>query len=313
MRPPRVACIDACRGLAVLGMLAANAVNVFMRRIPWPLAHNQGNSLRAFDLPAPVFQFLVGVSLVLFLRSRTARGRSAGQARMDAVRRFVLLILLGMLLDCVGALHFDLRWGVLQTLGLGGIVGVFFADGSDELIAAVAIGLLGPFSGALNGEVHGSPAAALAFVPLTLGGVLLGRAASTTDPARTLARRGLVVGIGSGLLAAALYAAGIPFNKVLGTSSFVTLATSVAALLIALTATLDGRGFRYPPWLLTLGEHALTAWVLQYVLLYYPAWLVFPAWRRMAFAPGLVAIVTSTTVLSQLTVILGRRGIRISL
>ena len=120
-------------------MLAANGVNVFLRRIPSALAHNQGNELRAFDLPAPVFQFLIGVSLVLFLRSRTARGRSPGRARVDAVRRFVLLILLGMLLDCVGALHLDLRWGVLQTLGLGGIVGILFADASDELVAAVAL------------------------------------------------------------------------------------------------------------------------------------------------------------------------------
>jgi predicted acyltransferase len=294
-------------------MLAANGVNVFLRRIPWQLAHNQGDVLRAFDLPAPVFQFLIGVSLVLFLRNRTARGRSEWKARADAFRRFVLLILLGMLLDCVGALRLDLRWGVLQTLGLGGITGIMFADASDEMIAAVAIGLLGPFSGALNGEVHASPGAALAFTPLTLGGLLVGRAATTSDPLRALARRGAVVAVGAGALAAVLYAAGIPFNKVLGTSSFVTLATAIAALLISVTATLEARGRRYHPWLLTLGEHALTAWVLQYVLLYYPAWLVFPAWRRMAFAPGMVAIATSTTALSQLTVVLGRRGIRISL
>src|SRR4029077_14414410 len=104
--------------------------------------------------------------------------------------------------------------------------------------------------GALTGAVHGSPAPALACVPLTLGGVLLGRAASTPDPTRVLARRGLVVGVGSGLLEAGLYAAGIPFNKVLGSSSFVTLATAVAALTLALTAALEARGFRYPPWLL---------------------------------------------------------------
>src|SRR5581483_4545464 len=172
-RPPRLACIDACRGLAVVAMLAANCVNVFLRRVPATLAHNQGDVLRLFDLPAPAFQFLVGVSLVLFLRNRRAAGRSPVQARVDATRRFVPLMLLGMLLDSVG-----------------GLAATALADMPDELVAAVAIALLGPYSGAWNSEVHGSPDAALAFVPLTLAGLLVGRAALGNDPRRALVRRG---------------------------------------------------------------------------------------------------------------------------
>src|SRR5581483_508920 len=188
--PCAPSCTDACRGLAVVAMLAANCVNVFLRRVPATLAHNQGDVLRLFDLPAPAFQFLVGVSLVLFLRNRRAAGRSPVQARVDATRRFVLLMLLGMLLDSVGALHFGLRWGVLQTLALGGLAATALADMPDELVAAVAIALLGPYSGAWNSEVHGSPDAALAFVPLTLAGLLVGRAALGNDPRRALVRRG---------------------------------------------------------------------------------------------------------------------------
>ena len=52
----RVQFVDACRGLAVIGMLLANLVNVFLTDVPGPLSHNQGDSLRLFDLPAPVFQ-----------------------------------------------------------------------------------------------------------------------------------------------------------------------------------------------------------------------------------------------------------------
>jgi len=71
---PRLAFVDVCRALAVLGMLFANMMNVFLRRVPEVLQHNEGDVLRAFDFPAPVFQFLIGVSLVLFLRKRTAAG-----------------------------------------------------------------------------------------------------------------------------------------------------------------------------------------------------------------------------------------------
>src|SRR5437762_190637 len=215
-------------------MLFANFVNVFLHRVPRLLTHNYGDVLRPFDFPAPVFQFLIGVSLALFLEKHARLGRTARGAKVAALRRFALLVLLGMLLDCVGALHVGLRWGVLQTLGLGG-----------------------------------------------------------------------------GALAAAFYGVGIPFNKVLGTSSFVALAAALSAATLAVTALVEHRGVRFPDWLRAVGGNALTAWVLQYVLVYYPAWIAFPSWRRLPLVLGMVAILATTTALSAFTVALGRRGIRI--
>ena len=258
--PPRLGFLDACRGLAVVTMLLANFVNVFLHRVPPLLTHNYGDVLRPFDFPAPVFQFLVGVSLALFLRKHVHLGRTPHAAKLAALRRFGLLVLLGMLLDCVGALHVGLRWGVLQTLGLGGMIATLLADAPGEGIVGVAIALLGCFSGAL---------------------------------------------------AAVFYGAGIPFNKTLGTSSFVALAAGVSATTLAGMALVESLGVRFPDWLLAVGANALTAWVLQYVLVYYPAWIAFPAWRRLPFVPGMAAILATTTALSALTVALGRRGIRI--
>ena len=111
--------------------------------------------------------------------------------------------------------------------------------------------------------------------------------------------------------AAAFYAAGIPFNRVVGTSSFVALAAGVSAAALAGTALAESLGMRFPDWLRAVGGNALTAWVLQYVLVYYPAWIAFPSWRRLPFFPGMAAILATTTALSALTVALGRRGIRI--
>ena len=115
------------------------------------------------------------------------------------------------------------------------------------------------------------------------------------------------------MLAAALYGAGIPFNKLLGTSSFVALATGVSASLLGLAARLEDAGHTFPTWLLATGRSALTAWVLLYILIYYPAWLVFPGWERLAVPPGLLAVVAVTAALCATTIELDRRRIRIPL
>ena len=294
-------------------MLLANFVNVYVRRVPRLLAHNQGNSLRLFDFPAPVFQFLIGVSLVLFLQRRGAGGLGARGTQAAAVRRFALLIVLGVVLDCIGTLQLWPQWGVLQTLGLGGLVATGFAHASDGLVAAVALGLLGLFSGFANGEVHHNPLAALAFVPLTLGGMIVGRGIGSAGVSGPFLRRSAAVMLASVAIAAVAAGAGVPFNKVLGTSSFVALTSAVSALLLAGAALLERSQVRLPRDLLAIGSNALTAWVLQYVLVYYPAWLVFPAWHRLGIVPGTVAAVATVGALSALTIALGRRGFRVPL
>jgi hypothetical protein len=218
-----------------------------------------------------------------------------------------------MVLDCVGIFEVSPRWGVLQTLGLGGVVATGLAYAPDGLVAAVAIGLLGVFSGVANGEVHQSPLAALAFVPLTLGGVIVGRGLGTGQGRPAFLRRSVIVALAGGLLAAGAHGAGVPFNKVLGTSSFVALAGAVSALVLAATALLEQARVRFADWLLMVGSNALTTWVLQYVLVYYPAWLVFPAWRRLTLLPGVFAALVTVGALSTLTIVLARRGIRIPL
>jgi hypothetical protein len=234
-------------------------------------------------------------------------------AQQTALRRFAVLVALGIALDGLGALRWSPQWGVLQTLGLGGAVATGLARVPDALLGAVALALLAAFSGPVNGEVHHHPVAALAFVPLTLAGLLVGRGLGGGRPGRAFAERSLAV-VAAGLaLAAAARAAGVPFNKVVGTSSFVALAGALSALVLLATAVLERAGVRYPPWLLAVGSNALMAWVLQYALVYYPAWLIFPGWHRLRLLPGMTATLGALAALSWVTVVLARRGIRIPL
>jgi len=309
----RVASVDVARGLAVIAMLAANLVNVFLHDVPAILAHNQGDTLRLFDLPAPVFQFMVGVSLPLFLAARMAKGSSRPQARRDAVNRFGRLILLGMVLDGVGKLTAHPQWGVLQTLGLGGIVATLVDGAPDEIVLGLTLGLLAFSTAVPGGEVHGDPVSALRFVPLTLGGLLAGRALVDGRTPRMLATRAALLSATFLALGLVLFDAGIPFNKLVGTSSFVALTTGVAAALLAGAALHEARGGRAHPVLTLVGRNALTAWVTLYVIVYYPAWLIVPDWQRLAVAPGIVMAGLGTVAICASTVALGRRGIRVPL
>jgi len=144
-------------------------------------------------------------------------------------------------------------------------------------------------------------------------GVVVGRGLGTVGPTPQFIRRAALVGAGAFLLAGALFADGVPFNKVVGTSSFVALTAGTTAALLAGLAGFEATGRRFPAWLLVLGRDALTAWVLLYVLVYYPAWLVHPGWSQIAFAPGALAALTTMVALSSLTVALGRRGLRVRL
>jgi uncharacterized membrane protein YeiB len=313
----RIVFLDVARGVAVVAMLAANLINVFMPERPYWLGHNLGDELLPLDLPAPLFQFLVGVSLVLFL-TRRSRGGDQTAARWLAARRFALLIALGVLLDAVWMWQFEIRWGVLQTLGLGGLFATALADASDGVILATAAVILALHYGPGNNQVHRSALDCLPFVPLTLLGYVVGRPLATEAPSANAARaavqqRAAIAAVVCIALALALRAGGISFNKVTGSGSFVAFAAAASAAFVAVLAAAEQRGWTLWPPLAVLGAHALTAWVLQYVLVYYPIELLAYGTPALPEASGVLVVSVVVVALSAATLALAKRGIRIPL
>jgi len=304
----RLRFLDAARALAVVAMLVANLVNVFAPDRPHWLAHNLGDELLPLDLAAPTFQFLVGVSLVLFLERR-GRQTEARRARWLAARRFLALVVLGIVLDGIQAQRVGLRWGVLQTLGAAGVVAVALSELPEALIVAVAVLITATHYGPGNNEVHRSLVDCLPFVPITLMGYVVGRPLAKGEIAN-YERRAVTVALGALALGVALRIAGIPFNKVTGSSSFVLLATAASASLVAALSRLETRGWRFPDFLIQLGASALTAWVLQYVLVYYPIAYVGHS-PALSGIGGLVEVALCVVALAVITLALARRGIRV--
>lgn len=309
--PGRLRFLDVARALAVVAMLVANLVNELPAERPYWLGHNLGDALLPLDLAAPMFQFLIGVSLALFLERHRSKGDGRG-SRLLAARRFVVLIVLGAVLDGVLAHRLELRWGVLQTLGIGGLLAVAVTGFSDAFIIGLAALITATHLGPGNNEVHRSLSDCVPFLAITLLGYVVGRPLARHERAR-YEQRAIAVAFACLVLSLMVRMAGVPFNKLTGSSSFVLLSTAASATFIAALSRLEARGWRFSEALVQLGASALTAWVLQYLLVYYPIDFFVGHSLALSEGIGLVAVASCVVALSAATVALARRGIRLSL
>jgi len=125
----RVASIDALRGFDMFWIIGGEKVFSTLAKI-WPnpvtksiqlqLEHVKWQGFHFEDLIFPLFLFVVGVVLPFSLTRRLERGQSRAKLYLHIIKRTVLLILLGLILN--GLLRFNwpqMRWpGVLQRIGL---------------------------------------------------------------------------------------------------------------------------------------------------------------------------------------------------
>ena len=125
----RVVSIDALRGFDMFwiiggGELFASLTKVWKtpvaQKIEEQLSHVEWEGFRFEDLIFPLFVFIVGVVLPFSISRRLEQGQSRSKLYLHIVKRTVVLILLGLILN--GLLRFNwpqMRWpGVLQRIGL---------------------------------------------------------------------------------------------------------------------------------------------------------------------------------------------------
>lgn len=115
----RLLSIDLLRGLTIAFMILVNN-NGDEERAFWPLKHAVWNGFTPTDLVFPTFLLLVGVSVVLATQSRLARGVSPSTIFFSALRRTIILIVLGIIVNSFPFFHLDTMrfYGVLQRIGI---------------------------------------------------------------------------------------------------------------------------------------------------------------------------------------------------
>lgn len=115
----RLTSVDVLRGLAVAGMILVDNPGDDDKAF-WPLQHVEWNGFHPADAIFPTFLFLVGVSMVLSFSARLARHESRSDIFKHAIRRSVILIVIGLLVNAFPVYHLaDWRIeGVLQRIAL---------------------------------------------------------------------------------------------------------------------------------------------------------------------------------------------------
>jgi len=113
----RLVSLDVLRGATIAFMILVNNSGDRAYR---PLQHSDWNGWTPTDLVFPVFLFLMGASIVFSFESRLGRGASRSSLLVHTLRRFVILFLLGLLVNGFPLFHWEtLRiYGVLQRIAL---------------------------------------------------------------------------------------------------------------------------------------------------------------------------------------------------
>lgn len=113
----RIQSLDTFRGICIVMMIFVNyggGQYRFFHHAPW-------NGMTVADVIFPWFLWVMGMSLVISLRSQLRSDRSRYSVWLTAVRRCFMLVMFGLLLNSYGQSHNDLpnfRFaGVLQRIG----------------------------------------------------------------------------------------------------------------------------------------------------------------------------------------------------
>ncbi|HEV8358299.1 MAG TPA: heparan-alpha-glucosaminide N-acetyltransferase domain-containing protein [Gemmatimonadales bacterium] len=139
--------LDAFRGMTIAGMLLVNNPGTWGAIYP-PLEHAPWHGWTPTDLIFPFFVFIVGITTHLSLSARARRGDPPGAITAQVVRRGLLIILFGLLLQAfpyfpltrITQLRFP---GVLQRIGVCYLAAALLTRGrSTRGVVGMVAGLL---------------------------------------------------------------------------------------------------------------------------------------------------------------------------
>lgn len=113
----RLISLDVLRGITIAFMILVNNGG---RYAYGPLKHSDWNGWTPTDLVFPTFVFLVGITIVFSTESRLSRGASKKSIALHDMQRFVILFLLGIVVNGFPFFHLEtLRiYGVLQRIAI---------------------------------------------------------------------------------------------------------------------------------------------------------------------------------------------------
>jgi predicted acyltransferase len=305
---PRLPALDQFRGFAILGMVIVNYL-ARIQIVPSWLKHAPDAGLTVADLVAPFFIFAIGLT---YRASFERRVEKAGlrTALLHALQRNLVLIGIGAILsasESMLGIDNHSSWGVLQAIGVAGIINLLFIRLPLPWTALVGLGLLGSYQYMLDNSwkelvlhsSHGGILGSLSWAAmLTLATVLAGWFFDPKQRARLfpLAAAACLVG---GLFLSTI--SSISKNRV--SAAYVLVSLGISALLFLVFYLLSERARLRMQLLELWGRNPLALYLLHLLFLGLFALPPIPWWYEqapfllvLAQAAALIAFLTGTAV-----------------
>ena len=122
----RLQSVDQFRVFAIISMILVNFLAYF-DATPAILKHAERTGLTFTDLVAPFFLFMIGLVSFRSL-SRSIQKNGKLKAYLKAIRRNCLLIVIGVLGGALAKAQLGFSWGILQAIGLAGLIALPFCE-----------------------------------------------------------------------------------------------------------------------------------------------------------------------------------------
>jgi len=312
--PVRDLGIDRFRGILVWLMVAGNLLGG-VAAVPDVIKHTPDVGLSFADLVAPAFVFAIGLNLGPSFRRRLRAG-GAGAAYGHFLLRDLALLGIGAIISAGGALVGEATdWGVLQALGLAGLIALVFLRLGLWWRFAIGGALLVGYQIVL--DAWALPGVLDAVQGGFVGGLSWGALLVLSTAVADLWRRGTgPLALGTAIIAAVAIVSAflVPVSKHRVSLSYVLVTLAVAAaafLLTELAARVLPRRAGYLAW---WGENPLALYLLHLLVLGLVTLPPLPGWYLEAplWLAGLQLAVVMT-VLSLAAWWLHRRRIRVRL
>ncbi|MBA4375287.1 MAG: hypothetical protein C0401_03825 [Anaerolinea sp.] len=307
MKPERSDSIDVFRGLAVLGMVIANFIAGVIW-IPGWLKHASDIGYTIIDLVAPMFIFAIGLTYAVSARRRL-ESDGAWKMMQHFVARFAAILGFGALFGAGEVLlQVDgqvINWGVLQAIGVAGLVTLVFIHTNTLTRLLSGLALLALYHFLLQrfwladvlASPHGGLYGAVSWSAMLILATALADLYHREKPGHSnlIAASAIALGLG---LALTLW---FPISKNRVSAPYVLVSLGLSGLLFSAFHLLVER----LKWRLSLlviwGRNPLILYVLHLLLLGFVALPELPAWYRQA--PVWLVVVQGALLLGILTAI----------
>lgn len=263
--------VDEFRGFAIISMIIVNFLATYIG-IPSVLKHAKGVGLTVADLVAPFFLITLGLMYKKSLFKRVARdGRI--KAWFHMAQRYFLIFVVGTVGVCVARGHFTTEWGVLQSIGVAGLLVLPLVEWDFWVQIAVALGLVTLYQlvifPALHTNIidakHGGIYATISWASMLLLGVAAGELFDVQNLFNTTKRLFL---FGFGVLIAGLFSLGVvPISKIQVNLTYILISTGLSIFVFIIFLFLNEKLGISIPTLRIIGRNALFLYIVHYLLI----------------------------------------------